>query len=62
MDAELTTNIFRFVEKYIRVPEGARPGEPLELLPFQQDIIRQIFNRPTRRALSAWAARTARAA
>ena len=51
MDTELTTNIFRFVEKYIRVPEGARTGEPLELLPFQQDIIRQIFNRPTRRAI-----------
>ena len=27
--------VIRFVEEYLRVPEGAHVGKPLKLLPFQ---------------------------
>jgi phage terminase large subunit-like protein len=44
--------VIRFVEEYLRVPEGAHVGKPLKLLPFQKRFIREIYDNPhgTRRA------------
>jgi phage terminase large subunit-like protein len=43
--------IFDFVAKTIRVPEGKLAGKPLELCEFQREIINGIYNRRTRRAI-----------
>ena len=42
-----------FIEKYCRVPEGARVGGRVELLPFQREIILGIFDSdpPPRRVI-----------
>ena len=40
-----------WVHNHCRVPEGARVGQRLTLLPWQQDIIRGIYDTPTRRAI-----------
>ena len=44
--------VIAFIEKYCRVPEGARVGEPIRLAPFQRKFIRAIYNnrRGTRKA------------
>jgi phage terminase large subunit-like protein len=46
-------SVITFVERYCRVPEGRHVGQPVELLPFQQDIIRAIYDSepPVRRAI-----------
>ena len=45
--------IIKFVEAFLRVPEGAHVGEPLRLLDFQKQFIRDVYDNPagTRRAL-----------
>lgn len=45
--------IIRFIETYLRTPEGAHVGEPIRLAPFQQDFIRAVYDNPagTRRAI-----------
>lgn len=45
------TAAIRWVKDHCRIPEGARVGQPLELLPFQQKIVRGIYDSPTRRAI-----------
>jgi len=53
MEESLTrgeTNI-RWIEEFCRVPEGKHVGEPVKLLPFQKDLIRSVYDDPTRRAV-----------
>lgn len=38
--------IFAFCEKYIRVPEGDLVGQPLELMEFQKQFIRDVYDNP----------------
>lgn len=44
--------VIAFVERYVRVPEGALVGEPLVLAEFQKRFIRAVYDNPagTRRA------------
>lgn len=44
--------VIAFIERYCRAPEGKLVGKPLQLLPFQSDFIRAIYDNPqgTRRA------------
>jgi phage terminase large subunit-like protein len=45
--------VWRWIQKYCQVPEGARVGEKLELAPWQKNFIEEIYNNPnkTRRAI-----------
>ena len=43
--------IIRFIEKYLVVPEGAHVGAPIRLRDWQKDIIREIYDTPTRQAI-----------
>ena len=45
--------VIAFIETYCRVPEGAHVGGRVELLPFQRDIIRGIYDSdpPARRVI-----------
>ncbi len=45
--------IVRFVQGYLRVPEGADVGKPLVLAEFQKDFLRSVYDNPagTRRAI-----------
>lgn len=38
--------VCRFIETYIRVPEGKLVGKPLVLLPFQKQFIRDVYDNP----------------
>lgn len=44
--------VIQFIERYLKVPEGALVGQPLRLEPFQKKFIRAIYDNPqgTRRA------------
>lgn len=44
--------IIAFIHKYVVVPEGNLQGNPMQLLPFQQEFIRDVYDNPkgTRRA------------
>jgi phage terminase large subunit-like protein len=49
---ELTgQDVIDFCHTYLRVPEGAHVGKPVELRPWQQDIIRGIYDGHARRAI-----------
>jgi len=43
--------IIRFCERYLIVPEGQDVGKPVRLREWQRDIIRQIYDTPTRQAI-----------
>lgn len=47
--------VIQFIERFIRVPEGALVGKPLKLAEFQKQFIRDIYDNPrgTRRAYLA---------
>lgn len=38
--------VIAFIEKYCRVPEGSKVGEPIVLLPFQKKFIRAVYDNP----------------
>ena len=38
----------RWIEKFCRVPEGKFVGQPVKLRPWQRDIVRGIYDTPTR--------------
>ena len=40
-----------FIESYLVVPEGAHVGKPFRLRPWQKDIIRTIYDTPTRQVI-----------
>lgn len=41
----------RWIEDYIRVPSGKLVGQPVKLREWQRDILRKIYDTPTRRAI-----------
>jgi phage terminase large subunit-like protein len=43
--------VCQFIETYLRIPEGAHVGRPFNLRPFQVEIIRAIYDTPTRWAI-----------
>lgn len=43
--------VIAFVEKFLRVPEGSQVGRPVKLREWQKDIIRQIYDTPTRQVV-----------
>ena len=38
--------VCRFIEKFIRIPEGAKVGQPIKLVKFQRDFIMAVFDNP----------------
>ena len=60
-DAE---RVIKFVEVYCKVPEGAKVGQPLELVDFQKQFIRDIYDNPagTRRAIMSIARKNGKSA
>ena len=47
-------DVIEFVERYLRVPEGRDVGKPLVLREWQREIIRAIYDEPTRRAVASF--------
>jgi phage terminase large subunit-like protein len=43
--------IIRFCQDYLTVPEGAHGGRPVRLREWQQDLIRAIYDDPTRKVI-----------
>ena len=43
--------VIAFCEQYLTVPEGAHVGRPVRLREWQREIIREIYDSPTRRAI-----------
>lgn len=43
--------VIRFIERYLVTPEGAHVSEPIRLREWQKEIIRQIYDTPTRQAI-----------
>ena len=43
--------VIQFIEEFLLVPEGAKVGQRVELLDFQKEIIRGIYDGDTRRAI-----------
>ena len=56
--------IIAFIEKHLRVPEGALVGQPLRLEDFQKDFIRDVYDNPhgTRRAIKSVARKNGKSA
>jgi phage terminase large subunit-like protein len=48
---ERSDRIIRFIELNLVVPEGAHVGQQIKLREWQKDIIRQIYDTPTRQAI-----------
>jgi phage terminase large subunit-like protein len=44
-------NAIDWIQDLCRIPEGKHVGEKIRLLPFQQQIIKEVYNKPTRRAI-----------
>ena len=46
-------DVIRFIEKYVKIPEGRSVGKPMRLLPFQRAFLEAVFDNPhgTRRAI-----------
>lgn len=63
-NAERAERVCRFVERYLKVPEGALVGQPLKLADFQRRFIYDIYGReqPTRRAYLSIARKNAKSA
>jgi phage terminase large subunit-like protein len=53
----LSDKIIEFITRHIKVPEGAKVGQPMELAPFQIEFIRDVYDNEskTRRAILSMA-------
>lgn len=49
-----------WVEDYCRIPEGKFVGQPVKLRPWQRDIIKGIYDTPTRRAIISFGRKNAK--
>ena len=56
--------VIAFIERYCRVPEGAKVGQPIELAEFQKRFIQAVYSNPvgTRRAYLAIARKNGKSA
>ena len=43
--------VIAFIEKYCRVPEGTKVGQPIKLAPFQKKFIREVYRPNVRRGI-----------
>lgn len=50
----------RWIEKHLRIPEGAFVGQPVKLRPWQKRIIKEIYDTPTRRAIISFGRKNAK--
>jgi DNA modification methylase len=49
-----------WIEGHCRIPEGRFVGQPVKLRPWQQEIIRGIYDQPTRRAIISFGRKNAK--
>lgn len=49
-----------WIEAYCRIPEGKFVGQPVKLRPWQREIIRGIYDSPTRRAIISYGRKNAK--
>lgn len=49
-----------WVESHCRIPEGRLVGQPVRLVDFQKDVIRGIYDTPTRRAIISFGRKNAK--
>lgn len=49
-----------WVESYCRIPEGKFVGQPVRLADFQKDVIKGIYDTPTRRAIVSFGRKNAK--
>lgn len=49
-----------WIQKHCRIPEGKFVGQPVKLAEFQQDVIRGIYDTPTRRAIVSFGRKNAK--
>jgi phage terminase large subunit-like protein len=63
-DCICAVDVIAFIETVCNVPEGRFVGQPLRLLPFQKEIIREIYDNPagTRRAIISMPRKNAKSA
>lgn len=50
----------QWIESYCRIPEGKFVGEKVKLVQFQKDIIKGIYDTPTRRAIISYGRKNAK--
>ena len=50
----------RWIEKFCRIPEGTDVGKPVRLRKWQRDIIRGIYDTPTRRCIISFGRKNAK--
>jgi phage terminase large subunit-like protein len=52
-DLSLAEEIIEWIESELRIPEGALLGQRIQLMPWQRDVIKKIYNNPrgARRAI-----------
>jgi phage terminase large subunit-like protein len=50
-----------WIETHCRIPEGKFVGQPVKLCKFQKDVIRGIYDSPTRRAIISFGRKNAKA-
>jgi len=48
-----------WIEQHCRIPEGRFVGQPVKLRPWQREIIRGIYDQPTRRAIISFGRKNA---
>lgn len=60
--ATASDKVCNFIEKFLIVPEGAHVGEPVRLRDWQKEIIRQIYDTPTRQAIVSMGRKNAKTA
>lgn len=49
-----------WIESYCRIPEGKFVGQPVKLVKFQKDVIKGIYDTPTRRAIISFGRKNAK--
>lgn len=49
-----------WIEQYCRIPEGEFVGQPVKLRKFQKDVIKGIYDTPTRRAIISFGRKNAK--
>jgi phage terminase large subunit-like protein len=49
-----------WIEEHCRIPEGRFVGQPVKLRPWQREIIRGIYDQPTRRAIISFGRKNAK--
>jgi phage terminase large subunit-like protein len=53
-------NAIAWIEAYCRIPEGKFVGQPVKLCKFQKDLIKGIYDTPTRRAIISFGRKNAK--